>query len=124
MKKKIGVICLIIFVLSISISCIVLSIPTLNNEITDFQQYIEAIFMFTHITQPMNLQLHIMFQTATKLEMLTHFQIIQLLQDLHLHIQLLHLTDCIVHLQLFLKVTHSLVGMFQLLHLQVHSSMP
>ena len=45
MKKKIGVICLIIFVLSISISCIVLSIPTLNNEITDFQQYIEAIFM-------------------------------------------------------------------------------
>ena len=46
MKKKIGIICLIIFVLFISISCIVLSIPTLNNEITDFQQYIEAIFMF------------------------------------------------------------------------------
>ena len=46
MKKKIGAICIIIFVLSISISCIVLSISTLNNEITDFQQYIEAIFMF------------------------------------------------------------------------------
>ena len=46
MKKKIGIICLIIFLLSISISCIVLSIPTLNNEITDLQQYIEAICMF------------------------------------------------------------------------------
>lgn len=46
MKKKIGIICLIIFLLSISISCIVLSIPTLNNEITDFQQCIEAICMF------------------------------------------------------------------------------
>jgi len=46
MKKKIGIICLIIFLLSISISCIVLSIPTLNNEITGLQQYIEAICMF------------------------------------------------------------------------------
>lgn len=46
MKKKIGVICLIIFLLSISISGIVLSISILNKEITDLQQYIEAIFMF------------------------------------------------------------------------------
>lgn len=45
MKKKIGVICLIIFLLSISISCIVLSIWIVNNKITDLQQYLEAIFM-------------------------------------------------------------------------------
>ena len=45
MKKKIGILCLILFFLLISISGITLSIHTLNEEITDLELYVNAIIM-------------------------------------------------------------------------------
>ncbi len=45
MKNKIGIICLIIFFILISSGCIILSIPILEKEITDLEQYINAILM-------------------------------------------------------------------------------
>ena len=45
MKRKIVFICLMIFMLSISIICVILSIPIINKGVEDLQQYLEAIFM-------------------------------------------------------------------------------
>ena len=45
MKRKIVFICLMIFMLAISIICVILSIPIINKGVEDLQQYLEAIFM-------------------------------------------------------------------------------
>ena len=45
MKRKIVFICLMIFMLAISISGIIFSIPIINKGMEDLQQYLEAIFM-------------------------------------------------------------------------------
>ena len=46
MKNKIGMILLIIFFLLISVGSIIFSIPILEREITDLEEYIYAINMF------------------------------------------------------------------------------
>ena len=43
--RKIVFICLMIFMLAISIICVILSIPIINKGVEDLQQYLEAIFM-------------------------------------------------------------------------------
>lgn len=45
MKRKIVFICLMIFMLAISIICVILSFPIINKGVEDLQQYLEAIFM-------------------------------------------------------------------------------
>ena len=45
MKRKIVFICLMIFMLAISIICVILSIPIINKGVEDLQQFLEAIFM-------------------------------------------------------------------------------
>lgn len=45
MKNKIGIICLIIFFILVSSGCIILSIPILEKEVTDLEEYINAILM-------------------------------------------------------------------------------
>lgn len=45
MKRKIVFICLMIFMLAISIICVILSILIINKGVEDLQHFLEAIFM-------------------------------------------------------------------------------
>lgn len=50
MKKRIVIICLITFLVLISVCGIIFSIPILNDKIEDPQKYLEAIFMLVFST--------------------------------------------------------------------------